>query len=162
LKKKLNLARTFPLEWLQVMLLIRASAETVTGIDDEVCGRISFKACASLRRAWGGKQIYFPRVNLANFSFCQALRSAVIDAGKAEGIDSLAASVLANDAGERVFQHYKGSQVYLPKGTGFDCARRDAYIVKEFLRVGLEALADRFGISERQVYNIVKRTQNGR
>jgi len=63
----------------------------------------------------------------------------------------------AEAVAELVRAELTGERAYIPQGQSFELARRDADIFKRFRRANIDALCQEHGISEQQVYAVLRK-----
>lgn len=74
---------------------------------------------------------------------------------KRAGLERPKAEQLGRDLAEHIRQHWGGQPIYLTKGVRYDARRKHEQIWQEFSGDNYEALAKKFNLSVRHVYDIV-------
>jgi Mor family transcriptional regulator len=74
-----------------------------------------------------------------------------------DGIDPSRAADIGFAAAETIRENFSGHPTYWPKGIQFECSMRDAQIYNEFNGTNHATLADKYGLTEVRIYQIIKR-----
>jgi Mor family transcriptional regulator len=81
----------------------------------------------------------------------------VTDSLVADGLDAGKAREIGLAAADLVRQSYGGEQLYVPKGLALIIGPRDREIYGKFNGANCFALSKEYGVTERQIYNIIAR-----
>ncbi|MDH3998049.1 MAG: hypothetical protein OET90_04340 [Desulfuromonadales bacterium] len=76
-----------------------------------------------------------------------------------QGLETQQAQDIAWRAAEMVRCDWAGQDLYIPKGKRFEQLQRDAEIYRRFTGSNHLALAREYGISQRQIYSVIKRVR---
>ncbi|MDD2998368.1 MAG: Mor transcription activator family protein [Candidatus Riflebacteria bacterium] len=80
---------------------------------------------------------------------------------ESDGVSSDRAALLALNAAKTIMQTFGGENIYIPKGTYVEFAKRDREMVALLAHLNMREVCSRYNITQRRLYQIMHAVYDG-